>query len=336
MSKRETARIPVWGDVIPYNRKKPKLDDMKLNPAKDAWDAVMQLVPYLAGTEINDCKSQYDTMSYEAEIKPGIACETYEDVPFLTPYIVEGSDKAVLVVPGGGFTYKQSDIDIPPSGEGALTAMRLNEAGISAFVLWYRNNPYRFPTCLADMQRAIRYIRYHAHDYGFNPAKIGCIGFSAGGYLCASLINYMRNGVLQVDGYELDEVDRVSDQVALAGLIYPCLRFQTNMNLLHVTLGKDIWNKEKREEFVAEYDLTTKVQTGDAPQFISYGTEDMAVRPDGVYAYRDALDAHKVEYLFQSVIGASHGFSGLPEFAYWVRAFTDWANMIFSRVQPLI
>lgn len=332
MSNSETVKIPIWGKTIPYNSKKSKLDDMELNSVKDAWDALMQLAPHLAGTEISDCRSQYDTMSYEAEIKPGIACETYEDVPFLTPYLVEGSDKVVLVVPGGGFAYKQSDIDIPPSGEGMLTAMRLNEAGISAFVLWYRNNPYRFPTCLIDMQRAVRYIRYHASDYGYHPEKIGCIGFSAGGFLCASQTVYMRNCKPQADGYVPDEVDRVSDQVALAGLIYPCLNFKTNMNLLHVNLGEDIWDEEKRVAFLDEYDMTTKVCRGDAPQFISYGTEDAAIGPEGIYAYRDALDKNKVEYIYQSVVNANHGFSGQQEFAYWAKTFTDWANMIFSRM----
>lgn len=330
-NERNKVRIPIWGETIPYNSKKSKLDDMKLNHAENAWDAVMQLVPTLMGTEVTDSKSLYDTMSYYAEIEPGISKDTYEDVPFITPYLVEGSDKVVLVVPGGGFAYKQSDIDIPPSGEGELTALRLNAVGISAFVLWYRTNPYRFPTCLVDMQRAIRYIRYHAKDYGYDPNKIGCVGFSGGGYLCCSQASYMRNRIPRVDGYEPDEIDSVSDKVALAGLIYPCLRFQTNMNLLHATIGEEIWDEEKRTAFLKEYDLTTKVQSGDIPQFICYGTEDMAILPDGVRAYRDALEEHKVEFVFQSVVGANHGFSGMEEFSYWARTFTDWSNMIFDR-----
>lgn len=331
MSNSEKVKIPIWGATIPYNSKKSKLDDMEINSVNDAWEALMQLGPYLVGTEISDCKSQYDTMSYTAEIKQGIACETYEDVPFLSPYMVEGSDKVVLIVPGGGFTYKQSDIDISPSGEGMLTAMRLNEAGISSFVLWYRSNPYHFPVCLLDMQRAVRYIRYHASDYGYHPEKIGCIGFSAGGFLCASQVVYMRNRVLQINDYKPDEIDQVSDHVALAGLIYPCLNFKTNRNLLHACIGKDIWDEEKCAEFMAQYDMTTKVCSGDAPQFISYGTEDVIIRPEGVHAYLNALDKNRVEYIFQSVVNANHGFSGQPEFSYWARTFIDWANMIFSR-----
>ncbi len=323
--------IPIWGDTIPYNSKKSKLRDMKLNEVSDTWDALMQLVPYLAGTELQDVKALFDTVSYAVEMKTGIARDTYEDIPHLVPYPVEGSDRAVLVVPGGGFAYKQSDLDVPPSGEGELTAQRLNEAGISAFVLWYRNNPYRFPVCLLDMQRAIRYMRFHAGDYGYNPDKIGCVGFSAGGYLCAAQATYMRGRIPETAGYTPDEIDQVSDRVALAGLIYPCVRFQSNINLLHATLGEDTWDAVAREQFVEEYDLTTKVEDQDPPQFISYGTEDALIWPDGVRAYRDALEAHKIEYVFQSVAGANHGYAGLPEFSYWAKGFCAWANMIFDR-----
>ncbi len=87
-------------------------------------------------------------------ILPLNLCENEFLLAVLVPYLVDGSDRAVLVVPGGGFAYKQSDLDEPPYGEGALTVQHLNEAGISAFVLWYRNNPYRFPVCLLDIQQA--------------------------------------------------------------------------------------------------------------------------------------------------------------------------------------
>ena len=55
--------------------------------------------------------------------------------------------------------------------EGEQIAELLNEAGISAFVLWYRSYPYREPIMFLDAQRAIRYIRYHAADFGVDPKK---------------------------------------------------------------------------------------------------------------------------------------------------------------------
>lgn len=324
--------IPIWGEYIPYNSPKSKLSDMELYQTKDGWDALGQLGPYLAGKKVYSAKKYYDTMSYTAEIKSGIASDTYQDSPHLIPYLTQGSDRVVLVVPGGGFAYKQSDLDAAPSGEGALTAMRLNEAGINAFVLWYRTNPYRFPVCLLDMQRAVRFIRYHAKDYSYDPEKIGCVGFSAGGYLCASQASsYMRERLVNRDGYQMDEIDRISDHVNLAGLIYPCVRFQSNINMLHATLGDDIWNEEKRVQFVGEYDLAAGIRSGDPPQFISYGTKDSIIRDDDIKAYRRALNEKNVEYVYQSVEEANHGYAGMQEYSNWMGGFGNWANKIFDR-----
>ena len=71
--------------------------------------------------------------------------------------------------------------------EGPVVAQYLNKLGIVAFVLRYRLLPqYQFPMPLLDLQRAIRHVRCHAKAYNVDPARIGILGFSAGGHLCAS------------------------------------------------------------------------------------------------------------------------------------------------------
>ena len=54
--------------------------------------------------------------------------------------------------------------------------------GRFAFILRYRLQPYNSATdALADTQRSIRMIRANAKEWGVNPAKVGIMGFSAGG-----------------------------------------------------------------------------------------------------------------------------------------------------------
>ncbi|MGP3786322.1 alpha/beta hydrolase [Paenibacillus sp. 1A_MP2] len=67
--------------------------------------------------------------------------------------------------------------------EGAPIAELLNRAGISAFVLKYRVAPHQHPAPMTDGQRAIRYVRAHAEQFGIQPSKIAVLGFSAGGTL---------------------------------------------------------------------------------------------------------------------------------------------------------
>ncbi len=88
---------------------------------------------------------------------------------------------AVIICPGGGYITKAVE------KEGAEIARWLNSIGISAFILNYRIAPYGYPVQLADAERAIRYLRYHADEYQIDPDQIGIIGFSAGGHLASTL-----------------------------------------------------------------------------------------------------------------------------------------------------
>ena len=100
----------------------------------------------------------------------------------------------MLVLPGGGF------ISLAYDYEGTGVARKLNEQGITAFVLKYRTAPlmkesgepaasyeeadfnlYDFEGvkyAFADADQAMRYLRAHASEYGLD--RIGMMGFSAG------------------------------------------------------------------------------------------------------------------------------------------------------------
>ena len=95
---------------------------------------------------------------------------------------------AVLVIPGGG--YKNLALE----HEGIKVAKWFNKIGISAFVLRYRTphwepNPCKTKVALLDAQRGLQIIAENAKKWNINNAKIGIIGFSAGGHLAATLSN---------------------------------------------------------------------------------------------------------------------------------------------------
>lgn len=126
------------------------------------------------------------------------------------PAAGRGPHPAVLVCPGGGYSYQAVN------HEGYDVAAWLNTLGFSAFVLKYRC-PDRRTAAHADAARAIRFIRANAEVFGIDPGKVGCIGFSAGGHLCASI-----TAPADPVPYEaLDEVDTFSFKPDFTALIYP-------------------------------------------------------------------------------------------------------------------
>jgi len=121
----------------------------------------------------------------------------------------------VIVCPGGGYYIEAFE------HEGTEIAERLNKDGFNAAVLKYRlpnrdaDKPlHKAP--LQDAQRAIRLLRSHAAEYGFDPAKIGIMGFSAGGHLAAATSNAPT--ATYAAG---DSADSLSCLPAFTVLVYP-------------------------------------------------------------------------------------------------------------------
>lgn len=88
---------------------------------------------------------------------------------------------ALVVCPGGAYTR------LAWVKEGVEVAKYLNSKGITVGVLKYRvprrepDAPHREP--LQDAQRAIRWMRANAQDLKIDTARVGLLGFSAGGHL---------------------------------------------------------------------------------------------------------------------------------------------------------
>jgi len=149
---------------------------------------------------------------------------SYVSTPTLTLYPAPASTNgaaapAVLVIPGGGFRHVCID------KEGIEVAQWLNSIGVSAAVLKYRtldpNGERSGKTieallALNDAERAMRVLRANATDWKIDPARIGVMGFSAGGVMSTRLLFDADAG----NSSASDPVEKVSSRPDFIGLVY--------------------------------------------------------------------------------------------------------------------
>jgi acetyl esterase/lipase len=140
--------------------------------------------------------------------------------PSITPYIPSPEKRtgaAVIVIPGGGHRV------LAIEHEGYNVAQWLSDHGIAAFILKYRlaretNSTYKVEVePLADTQRAVRYVRSHAQEWGVDPHRLGVMGFSAGGELAAFVSMRAEKGIENSN----DPINQQSSKPDFQALIYP-------------------------------------------------------------------------------------------------------------------
>lgn len=307
--------IYIWGEQIPYNSGECKKNVMDIQK-KPVLFLMPEYIRAVFGEELIQNKSCLDTYTYKKWIHKGKESEHFDDKPTLQAFLAEKSDTAVIIAPGGAFCYKEIE------KEGYETARFLNEHGISAFVLNYRLNPYKAPVCYLDMQRAIRYVRHHADEYGINPGKIGIMGFSAGGYVAGAAAVLLGNAPVDCEGYIEDEVDKENGIADFVGLIYPVTGFDRNPNMLSILTGEDFFDERKRKELQAEYSLSKNVTADCPPQYLCYGDKDFL---KDMIEYGDTLKKINADFEMHVLPGAGHGFQQ-KKYSYWKEDFVRWVK----------
>jgi acetyl esterase/lipase len=229
---------------------------------------------------------------------------------------------AILICPGGG--YVRTVID----KEAFESARRFNASGLTAFVLRYRlpgegwSNRSDVP--LQDAQRAMRLIRANAARFPIDPARLGVLGFSAGGHVAASLATRFADAVYA----PLDAADAFPARPAFAGLMYPVI---TMAAAAHGGSRDKLLGENPSPETIAKYSCERHVSAATPPSFVCYALDDDAVPPlgNGLAMYQ-ALAAAKVKTELHAFQEGGHGFgirlaTGKP-CAAWPDLFLAWAR----------
>lgn len=247
---------------------------------------------------------------------PGAKGEQPSDIPDLTVVRPDGATSfgtAVIVAPGGGYQ------GLALGHEGRQVADLLAAQGVTAFILRYRLCPYGYqhPTQLQDAQRAIRWVRARAQEYGIDPHRIGMLGFSAGGHLTAMASTLFDAG----NPAAQDPVDQMSSRPDFAILGYAPVD-------LPKSATRDCFaGSEPDEKSLMEISPAGNVSAETPPTFIFHTTSDELVPPLNATRYYDALIAAQVPAELHIFAEGRHGL-GLamtdPVLAIWPTLLANW------------
>ncbi len=223
--------------------------------------------------------------------------------------------RALLSIPGGGYRF------ISVENEGINVAKTFNPLGITVYVLGYRlpgegwADPQDVP--LQDAQRAMRLIRARATRDGIDPAKLGVVGFSAGGFLAASLAVAHADPVYA----KVDAADEGSAAPAFAGLVYPVIGVD------HMRVGKN---------GAGRFSPDRRVRPDTPPVFIAHALDDPIVPAANPLSMMAACQAAKVPVEAHFFQEGGHGFGPAylpPELpgSNWPVLFDRWTKRVLAR-----
>lgn len=132
-------------------------------------------------------------------------------------YLPEGAENCpvIVLVHGGGFMFGDQGMSIiQPVIDKAL------ENGYAVVSVDYRKATEAvFPAALGDVKAAVRFVKAHAMDYGWDSEKITIWGESAGAYL--SLMTALTPDVAELNADVTDYAEIPSDVTALVSFYAP-------------------------------------------------------------------------------------------------------------------
>jgi acetyl esterase/lipase len=259
---------------------------------------------------------------------PGALGTADADVPAITvflPRTMTGNPPAMIVCPGGGYGA------LAANHEGRQVANYLNSLGMAAFVLRYRLGPrYHHPIELGDAQRAIRVVRANATAWRIDPARIGIMGFSAGGHLAMTASTWFD--AANASGAEAnaatDPIDRVSSRPDFAVLGYPVISMTAAWT--HKGSKRNLLGDDPDPELAKRLSGELAVRKDTPPTFIFQTNEDTSVPAENAVQYYLALRQAGVPAEMHVFEKGAHGV-GLandnPLLAPWSGLLANWLRV---------
>lgn len=251
---------------------------------------------------------------------PRVSGVTSPQIIAFFPEKNNNTGKAVIIFPGGGYSVLAID------HEGYAIAKRLNEEGVSAFVV-----KYRLPSDLTmedksigplqDAQRAIQLVRERAVEWGISPNEIGIVGSSAGGHLASTLGTHYREALIP-------NPNNISLRPDFMLLLYPVISMSSEIT--HKGSQVNLLGENPSASQLAKFSNEKQVTDDTPPTFIVHAKDDKTVPIANSERFRDSLISHHVPVKLLVYEAGGHGFglNNKTTTDQWFDHFMEWFKTI--------
>lgn len=229
------------------------------------------------------------------------------------------------------------------SGKGSFRpwmVATLLRRGYTIFAVYHISQPKA--TIMAindDVNRAARFVRHHAREYGVDPQRLGVTGGSAGGHL--SLMLATRGGPGPADA--ADPIDRESSAVQAVAIFYPVtdlLNLGDSTENLHdggppksfvKGFGPDATNPAVWKVIGRDLSPIFFVNSNLPPTLIYHGDADTLVPLDQSQRYQ--AEARKLGRTVELVVH-HNGHHGWLSMLWDIRQFANWFDQYLLKPAP--
>jgi acetyl esterase/lipase len=206
-------------------------------------------------------------------------------------------------------------------------------AGYTVFALNHRGAPrFHYPAAIDDVQRAISFVRFHARDYGVDPARLGGVGGSSGGHLIGLAAMLAAPG----NAADADPVNRESAAlraVVLRAPITDLANIGTDDGMAFVVSFMELppGDSPASTAVYAAASPVTHVNAKSPPVLLIHGDADKLVPFAQSTSLHKALESAGVPVRLVVVPGGEHGadFGARVPRADWPNYYGDmveWLN----------
>jgi acetyl esterase/lipase len=220
--------------------------------------------------------------------------------PTLTVYLPSRGKPtpAVLIFPGG--SYRGTSI----IKEGREVAVAFNKMGVAAIVVKYRTPSEKWMTNrstgpLQDAQQAMRVVRTRAEEWNIDAARVGVVGFSAGGHLAATAAVRFDKSVNPAPRNENLRPDFLV-------LVYPVVSMTDE--LAHTLSRTNLLGDSPSPEAMRNFSVELTIPERAPPTFLVHAADDKTVKVENTLRLFEALKARGIPTELHIYPGGGHGF----------------------------